>query len=435
MKILYTLLASFLLPFAAGAQIASYGELYDNEQTADMRAAVEYLSALGGRGAGTSGEASAADYIASAFENAGIELLSSTDDISFGVLQRGGDTLRSHNVCGIVQGYDPSLKDRYIVIGARLDNLGTAVTTVDGVQVEKTFPGANGNASGLAMLISLARKLSAGSVLLKRSVILCAFGASLPDNAGSWYFVNRSFAGKDRIDAMVNLDMVGTGSRGFYAYTASNADLNQIVNDLAGTLQPMHPRLVTAEPVQSDHRSFYAAGIPSILFTTGMYPEYNTPYDLPSVVEYDNMEREMEYIWNFTLKLVNGSAPAFSPREVRNEAPETGAVAWADCDVKPAFLNNYNPEVFLRKWVYTYLRYPKEAVDEGIQGKVLVDFVIDEKGDVGNVKVLKGVDPLLDQEAVRVVAASPRWKPARVRGKKVKCEMSMYVEFRLKQRK
>ena len=321
------------------------------------------------------------------------------------------------------------------MIGARLDNLGVLTSTVDGVQVEKSFPGANGNASGLAMLISLARKLSAGSVLLKRSVILCAFGASLPDNAGSWYFVNRSFAGKDRIDAMINLDMVGTGSRGFYAYTASNADLNQIINTLAGTLQPMHPQLVSLEPVQSDHRSFYAAGIPSILFTTGMYPEYNTPYDLPSIVEYDNMEREMEYIWNFTLRLVNGSAPAFSPQEVVEAAPEADAVAWADCDVKPAFLNNYNPDVFLRKWVYTYLRYPREAVENGIQGKVLVDFVIDETGAVRDVRVLKGVDPSLDAEAVRVVAASPKWKPARVRGKKVKCEMSMYVEFRLKQRK
>lgn len=435
MKKFLTLLALVLLPFAAGAQLASYSELYDDEQAAGMRAAVEYLSSLGGRGAGTSGEAAAADYISKAFENAGLDLLSSLDDISFGVLQTDGDTLRSRNVCGIIEGYDPALKDKYIVIGARLDNLGTSFTVVDGESVEKIYPGANGNASGLAMLIALAQKLSAGRVLLKRSVLFCAFGSSLRENAGSWYFVNRSFAGREHIDAMVNLDMLGTGSLGFYAYTASNADLNQMVNNLARTLQPVHPQIVTTEPVQSDHRSFYAAGIPSIMFTTGMYPEYNTVADLPSVIEYDNMERELEYLYNFTLGLVNGDAPSFSPREVQQAVAGSGAVAWSDCDVKPAFLNNYNPEVFLRKWVYTYLRYPQEAIDQGIQGKVLVNFVIDEKGDLGNVRVLKGVDPLLDREAVRVVSASPRWKPARVRGEKVKCEMSMYVEFRLKRKK
>ena len=53
------------------------------------------------------------------------------------------------------------------------------------------------------------------------------------------------------------------------------------------------------------------------------------------------------------------------------------------------------------------MKYPKEAVKNGIQGRVLVDFVIDEKGKVRDVKVLKGVDPLLDEEAVRIISASP----------------------------
>ena len=65
---------------------------------------------------------------------------------------------------------------------------------------------------------------------------------------------------------------------------------------------------------------------------------------------------------------------------------------------------------------------------------MLVDFVIDERGKVRDVKVLKGVHSSLDEEAVKVIAASPDWKPARVRGRKVKCEMSLYVEFRLKKR-
>ena len=64
-----------------------------------------------------------------------------------------------------------------------------------------------------------------------------------------------------------------------------------------------------------------------------------------------------------------------------------------------------------------------------------MDFVIDEKGKMTDVKVLKGVDPLLDAEAVKVVSASPDWKPARLQGRKVRSEMSLYVEFKLEKRK
>ena len=66
---------------------------------------------------------------------------------------------------------------------------------------------------------------------------------------------------------------------------------------------------------------------------------------------------------------------------------------------------------------------------------MLVDFVIDEKGKVKDVKVLKGVDPLLDAEAVKVISASPDWKPARIQGRKVRSEMSLYVEFKLERKK
>lgn len=65
---------------------------------------------------------------------------------------------------------------------------------------------------------------------------------------------------------------------------------------------------------------------------------------------------------------------------------------------------------------------------------MLVDFVIDEKGRVKDVKVLKGVDPLLDEEAVRIISASPDWKPGWLMGKKVKSRMSLYVEFRLEKK-
>jgi TonB family protein len=203
------------------------------------------------------------------------------------------------------------------------------------------------------------------------------------------------------------------------------------VNNLANTLQPLHPKIIAAEPAISDHRSFYAKQIPSIQFISGPIPKAGA---ISENIEFDYLERETEYLYNFAVALANGPAPSFSPTDIERPERATEVVSWSDCDVKPAFMNNPNPSVFLERWVYVYLKYPQYAIDNGIQGKVLVDFVIDEKGKVKDVKVLKGVHPSLDDEAVKVVSASPDWKPARVRGKKVPCAISLYVEFRLKKK-
>jgi len=412
-----------------------YSELYEGEAASGMRAHVEALCAenMAGRGAGTEGEAAAAEYISRCFKDAGIDSFISAKDCCFGLLQDSGDTLVSHNVIGIIPGYDKDLKEHYIVIGARLDNIGKRTVTVNGESKEMVYPGANGNASGLAILIQLAKKLQTNKVLLKRSVIIAAFGASITDNAGSWYFLNRSFEFTDKIDAMINLDMLGTGSRGFYAYTASNADMDNVINSLANTLQPVQPKIVTHEPVRSDHRSFYAKEIPSVFFTSGMYPEYNSVSDLPSTLDYEDMDRECEYIYNFSVALANGAAPSFTPDNSKSKASDD-VVPYYDCDTKPTFFRSSDPRAFLSRWVYVYMKYPEYAVENGIQGKVLVYFVIDEKGKVGDVSVIKGVHPSLDQEAVRVISASPDWKPAKVNGKKVKSSMSLYVEFRLQKK-
>ena len=424
-------------PLLASAQYRPFqGGLEDSETVAAMKEHVSYLAspAREGRKAGSEGEREAAAYVADALAACGVELFSGSDGDLFGLKQEAGDTLTSRNVLGCVAGYDPALRDHYIVVGARLDNLGTITYQANGETRGRTYYGANGNASGLAMLIELARMLSNSSVLLKRSVIFAAFGSSLESGAGAWYFLNRSFGHADKIDAMVNLDMLGTGSNGFYAYTASNPDLNSLIEQVNATLQPVRPKVVAQEPVGSDHRIFYDKEIPAVLFTTGMYPEYNTDRDVASVLEYEGMERELEYLYNFTLALANGNKPDFR-RDSKADAPVGDVVSFFDCDVKPTFFRSNDPTEFLKRWVYTYLRYPQDAIEEGVQGRVLVDFVIDEKGKVGNVKVARGVDPRLDAEAVRVVAASPDWKPGILRGKKVKTALSVYVEFRLERKK
>ncbi|MBQ7194098.1 MAG: TonB family protein [Bacteroidales bacterium] len=442
-RILLTLTSLVLVLPLIKAQYrqAPYASLTDSETVTAFKESVSFLASayLDGRAAGSEGEKEAAAYLSHALESAGATLLSGKDGDVFGLKRENGDTLTSRNVVAFIPGYDRELRERYIVIGARMDNLGSRDITVNGQKVHKIFYGAGGNASGMAMLLELARRLSTNSVLLRRSVLLIGFGSSLETHAGAWYFLNRSFPDVDRIDAMINLDMLGTGTGGFYAYTGSNRDMNAMLEALSSTLQPVKPEIVAIEPCPSDHRAFYDKEIPSVFFTSGRYREYMTDKDTPEILQYAEMERETEYIFNFAVSLSGGPAPVFNPeKELRSRAQDessTRTVPYYDCDRRPLFLGSGDPRVFLEKWVYQYLRYPAEAVREGRQGRVLVDFVIDEKGKVTDVKVLRGVHELLDAEAVRVISASPDWKPGILGGKKVRAEMSMYVEFRLEKKK
>ncbi len=423
----------FALPMVAQYR-TDYADLDDSETVRSMKEYVSYLSssALKGRKAGSEGEKDAAKYIYRQMESIGLEMLCPEEGDVFGMKRENGDTLISRNVAGIIQGYDRSLNDHYIVIGARMDNLGVNVMEVDGRRVDQIYYGANGNASGVAMMLELAKRVKTNSILFRRSVIFVAFGASRQGFAGSWYFLNKGFRDIGNVDAMVNLDIVGGASDGFLAYTASNQDIGNLVDRVSGSLHPVLPVKVTEEPYPSDYRSFYAKGIPSVWFTTGKYVEHDTCRDVPDLLEYEDMEAELEYIYDYTRALSNiPSAPSFSSKPQPKQEEDRKVHAFFECDVSPSFLGHHDPRWFLQNWVYKYMRYPQEAVENGIQGKVTVYFEVNRKGQVKNVKVLKSVDPLLDAEAVRVVAASPDWKPARLGGKKVDSSMELIIEFRL----
>lgn len=416
----------------------SYEELDDSENVAAMKASVRYLSSalLEGRKAGSEGEKLAAEYVAEKFKEYGVDVITPASGETFGIRKEDGDTLTSRNVVGFVQGYDRKLRNQYIVVGARLDNLGSMTMTVDGSPVERIYYGANGNASGLAMMLELARMVQMNSLLFRRSVLFVAFGASLETFAGSWYFLNRSFSDAQSIDAMINLDMVGTGYNGFYAYTSSNADMNALLRTLSGELQPVTPEIVASEPYPSDHRTFYAMEIPSVMFTTGRYQEKNTDKDTQSVIDYEMMEKELEYVYNFTTYVANTEGPiAFRQSQVASRGTSfDNVVSYNDCDERPLFLNSADPATFLEKWVYQYLKYPAEAVRDGIQGRVMVEFIIEKDGKVTNARVVKGVSEELDAEALKVINASPKWRAGRVAGEKVRTSMTIPVEFRLEKK-
>ena len=86
-------------------------------------------------------------------------------------------------------------------------------------------------------------------------------------------------------------------------------------------------------------------------------------------------------------------------------------------------------EVGLRKYIAENTIYPEEAKNKGLEGKVFINFIVSKTGDVENIKVAKGIDPLLDNEAIRVVQSMPKWKPATQRGKPVVTSFTVPVSF------
>ena len=84
-----------------------------------------------------------------------------------------------------------------------------------------------------------------------------------------------------------------------------------------------------------------------------------------------------------------------------------------------------------RRWVMERLTYPKIAMDNGIQGDVIVEFVIDEKGELTRIKVLQSPDSSLSSEVIAVLKKSPRWKPGEHEGKKVKVKFVLPIRFKV----
>lgn len=85
----------------------------------------------------------------------------------------------------------------------------------------------------------------------------------------------------------------------------------------------------------------------------------------------------------------------------------------------------------VQKWIASHVKYPELAKENGIQGKVFVQFVVEKDGSVSNVKVVRGVDSTLDKEAVRVISSMPKWKPGKQREKPVRVSYTLPIAFQL----
>jgi hypothetical protein len=269
-------------------------------------AAVRYLAddALEGRLSGTPGERCAADYIASEFARIGLRPAGDAG----GYLQAVGlqSIVNPHapggtgtNVIGILEGSDPALRDQYVVLGAHHDHLGHGEIygSLAGPEDagDDIHNGADDNASGVGALIEVAEALSADPPA--RSVLFITFTGEEWGLLGSAFFVEHPSVPLDRIDAMLNMDMVGRlGDQSLIVNGTGTAEEWDAILD---SIEPRYgiPLARSTEGYgPSDHTSFYAKGISVLHFFTNVHEDYHRPSDEWPLIDQPGLARVADLV-------------------------------------------------------------------------------------------------------------------------------------------
>ncbi len=97
-------------------------------------------------------------------------------------------------------------------------------------------------------------------------------------------------------------------------------------------------------------------------------------------------------------------------------------------DVRPTFPGG---DEKLLEWISQHLVYPENAIDSHIEGRVIIEFIVKADGSIGDAKIIRGVDDMLDAEALRIVKSIPRFNPAMLNGKAVESIFTLPITFRL----
>ncbi len=248
-----------------------------------MMATIKYLSsdALKGRGLGTRELNQATAYIAGKFREAGLKPL-----IGNSYLQKFTHTFKDKgelpvtNVVGIIEGTDPKLKDFPVVVSAHYDHLGLGWPDVHKGDAGKIHHGADDNASGVAILIELAKNM-AKSVKPKRTIIFLACSGEEAGLIGSHYFVaHRKDYIKGEIYADINLDTDGSlFDKKLLVLNANTAREWKFIFMGTDYTTGVKSQVVEKQLDASDQVSFIEKGIPAVQLFTGATENYHRPTD------------------------------------------------------------------------------------------------------------------------------------------------------------
>jgi hypothetical protein len=276
----------------------------------DLRVDVIYLASdyLEGRETGTRGEALAAQYIASRMDALGLAPAGPGGswfqhfEANFRAHPHAPETEKrqARNVLG----YLDRGAQTTVVIGAHYDHIGHGDFGSRHTGEPEIHNGADDNASGVAVMLSLARMLTFLPELQGNNFLFIAFSGEEMGLLGSKYFVNHATIDTARINYMLNFDMVGRLS-----------DEKTLIVNGAGTSPAWKPAMeaITYSPLQikthdsgigaSDHSSFYLAGIPAVHFFTGQTNDYHKPSDDSHLVNYEGAYEICSFVISMIMEL------------------------------------------------------------------------------------------------------------------------------------
>lgn len=270
-------------------------QIIDNEKIyCSLVKTVSYLSndSLKGREAGSKYDIISAEYIISEFKKIHTKPYFEKEYIQKFVFKKDSvRTLNSQNVAAFIS---PKKNKHTIIIGAHYDHIGMGGKLSKSFLQYEPHNGADDNASGVAVVMELARLFNA-SKLKNYKIIFTAFSAHEDGLFGSKFFAN-SIIMDTNCTLMINIDMVGrldTSSKNLYYYT--NFSLyDSLIHNQTDKYLVLKPKLIE----NGDHTAFMNFNIPVISFTTGLHDDYHKTTDDAEYINYDGLTRITRYIFS-----------------------------------------------------------------------------------------------------------------------------------------
>ena len=217
-------------------------------------------------------------------------------------------TVATRNVVMVLPGEDPVLKNEYIILGGHFDHLGMGGKGSSSRQQDTVgvHHGADDNASGVGMVIELAKKLAATPNSHKRSILVMAFSGEEMGLLGSKQFVDHPEIDLTKVNAMVNLDMVGRLNENSMVQIGGVGTAEPLKKLIYADVDTTVLKLSLSEEGYgpSDHASFYGKNIPVLFISTGAHLDYHTPADTWQKINFPGMVK----VANVTYKMVTDLA-------------------------------------------------------------------------------------------------------------------------------
>ncbi len=280
---------------------------------------------------GRSGESAlmAANYVRSCFKKTELQPLFDSESYFQPIPGSGNEKGKTHllgrNVGAWIPGSDDRLKNEIIIISAHYDHLG--------VRDGRVYRGADDNASGVSMLLEVARQISAESTRPRRSIVFLAFDLEEQLLWGSRWFVAHPPWPLKRVKFFLTADMIGRSLGNlplpvvFVLGSEHAPELKRVLDDVGHPHGLEVSRLgIDLIGTRSDYGPFRDKKIPFLFISTGEHPDYHTPQDLPDRIDYKKVARVASLVLRITNSIANADSTPLWTDKFEPDVDEARAI-------------------------------------------------------------------------------------------------------------